>query len=171
MEYVRPIVKLLKPWLPLIIIITVLHYTGLLGNIVSFGQGAVLKSGILNATAETEAEDLEDFDFGFSAYSLTGEPLNMDSLKNKVIFLNIWATWCGPCRAEMPTIQNLYNSIDKSNIVFIMLAVDRVDQDRRVKLYIESSAYNFPVYILKGQPTPQIRVPTIPTTYIISKEG
>ena len=160
---------MLKSLLPLIVIIAVLKLTGQLENVISFGQTAVLKSGMLNAGTEKEEE--EQFDFGFTAYSTTGEQLTYDSLKGKVIFLNIWATWCGPCRSEMPTIQSLYNSIDKTNIAFVMLAVDRVNPDQRVKQYIDANQYTFPVYILKGEPTSQIRVPTIPTTYVISKEG
>ena len=169
MKHLTLLIKLVKPWIPLIIIFGVLKLTGQLGNAISLGQSAVLKTGILNADAESQESD--DFDFGFSAYSLNGDPLNSDSLKNKVIFLNIWATWCGPCRAELPTIQNLYNSIDNNNIAFVMLAVDRADPFKRVKQYVDNSEYTFPVYILKGEPTDQIRVPTIPTTFVISRNG
>jgi thiol-disulfide isomerase/thioredoxin len=160
---------MIKPLLPIIIIIAGLKITGQLETVVAFGQTAVLKTGVLNAG--TENEDEEAFDFNFTAYSPIGELLQADSLRNKVIFLNIWATWCGPCRAEMPTIQSLYNSIDKTNIAFVMLAVDRNSPELKVQKYIEANQYTFPVYILKGEPTEQIRVPTIPTTFVISKEG
>jgi thiol-disulfide isomerase/thioredoxin len=123
----------------------------------------------MNAGDEADVE--EDFDFNFTAYSLDGKLLTKDSLKNKVVFLNMWATWCGPCRAEMPTIQSLHDGIKNDNIVFVMLAIDRVDPERKVKNYIAKSNYTFPVYILKGEPPVQMRVPTIPTTFIISKEG
>ena len=160
---------MMKSVLPIVLVIIGLKITGQLANVVSFGQSAVLKTGLLNAGTESDEEEV--FDFGFTAYSPSGERLRPESLQNKVIFLNIWATWCGPCRSEMPTIQSLYNSVDKTNIVFVMLAVDRVNSDQKVKQYIETNQYTFPVYILKGEPTTQIRVPIIPTTYIISKEG
>jgi hypothetical protein len=71
----------------------------------------------------------------------------------------------------MPTIESLYNSIDKTNIEFVILSIDRADPYRKVKQYIEKSEFTFPGYILKGEPTTQIRVPTIPTTFIISRKG
>lgn len=160
---------MIKPLLPILIILAGLKITGQLENVISFGQSAILKTGVLNAGTTQEEE--EDFDFGFTAYSPAGELLQADSLRNKVIFLNIWATWCGPCRSEMPTIQSLYNSVDKKNIAFVMLSVDRNSPEQKVRQYIEANQYTFPVYILKGEPTAQIRVPTIPTTFIISKEG
>ncbi len=169
MEAVLKILKLIKPILPLVIIVGVLQLTGQLENVVSMGQSAILKTGIFNAG--TELEMAEDFDFTFQAVSLDGQILNMDSLRNKVVFLNLWATWCGPCRAEMPTIQSLYDDIKDPNIVFLILSVDRIDAEKRVTDYIKAYNYTFPVYILNGQPTEQIHVPTLPTTFVISKDG
>lgn len=169
MHFNKGVIRFLRPWLPIILIIAILKLTGQLNNVISFGQSAVLKSGILNASAE--AEEGDDFDFNFTAFAPNGDPLTMDSLKGKVIFLNLWATWCGPCRSEMPTIQSLYESIDKNNISFVILSIDRVDQLRKVNQYIEKNGYTFPVYILQGNPTDQIHVPTIPTTFVISKKG
>jgi thiol-disulfide isomerase/thioredoxin len=163
------IFSFIKPFLLVILIVAVLKTTGQLGNVASIAQSTVLKTGLMNAGDEADVE--EDFDFNFTAYSLDGKLLTKDSLKNKVVFLNMWATWCGPCRAEMPTIQSLHDGIKNDNIVFVMLAIDRVDPERKVKNYIAKSNYTFPVYILKGEPPVQMRVPTIPTTFIISKEG
>jgi thiol-disulfide isomerase/thioredoxin len=172
MNFIYKIFSFIRPVLPVILMVTVLYVTGQLGNVASYGQSAVLKIGVLNAGTETETEaEEEDFDFNFSAFTVDGKPLTMDSLKNKVIFLNIWATWCGPCRAEMPTIQSLYNTVKSKDMVFVMLSIDRADPIRKVREYITKSDYTFPVYILKGQPTEQLRVPTIPTTFIISKKG
>lgn len=170
MNSIYKIFSFIKPFLLVIIIVAVLQTTGQLGTVASFAQSAVLKTGVMNAAAEAD-EDEEEFDFNFTAYSLDGKLLSKNDLKNKVVFLNMWATWCGPCRAEMPTIQNLHDGIKNNNIVFVMLAIDRVDPERKVKDYITKSYYTFPVYILKGEPPVQMRVPTIPTTFIISKEG
>src|SRR5687768_7021686 len=119
------IFSFIKPMLPVALIVTGLYVTGQLGKVASYGQRDVLKTGVLNAGTEVEEE--EDFDFNFTAFSVDGKPLTMDSLKNKVVFLNIWATWCGPCRAEMPTIQSLHNAVASKDIVFVMLSIDRAD--------------------------------------------
>jgi thiol-disulfide isomerase/thioredoxin len=83
----------------------------------------------------------------------------------------VWATWCGPCRAEMPSIQGLYNSIDHSKVEFIMLAVDQKDPYQRVPAYVKDKGYNFPVYYPAGDLPSLLRVSSIPATFVISKEG
>ncbi len=169
MNLIHNLFHFIKPVLPVAIIVGGLQITGQLGHVVSFGQSAILKSGIMNAGTEFDAG--EDFDFNIKALSPDGKALSMDSLKNKVVFLNLWATWCGPCRAEMPTIQNLYNEVKEKDVVFILLSIDRIDAERKVKEYVAKNKYTFPVYILSGQPNTQLRVPSIPTTFIISKSG
>ncbi len=52
-----------------------------------------------------------------------GEKVNMEQFRGKVIFLNFWATWCPPCIAEMPGINNLYQEVKNDNVEFIMLSV------------------------------------------------
>lgn len=163
------ILKQLKSVIPFIIFVGGLYFTGLLGTVVSFGQSAILKSGVLNAGGEPDA--VENFDFNFKAKSLDGKVLSMDSLRNKVVFLNIWATWCGPCKAEMPTIQSLYSKINSKDIVFVILSIDRKGHEIKVKDYIAKNKFSFPVYVLDGQLTEQLSVPSIPTTFIISKSG
>lgn len=159
----------IKPILPVVIVVVGLQLAGQLGKVASYAQSAVLKTGVMNAGIEAEAE--EDFDFNFTAFSPDGKPLLMDSLKNKVIFLNLWATWCGPCVAEMPTIQNLYNEIKNPNVVFVMLSIDIKNPEKKVKDYVKKNKYTFPVYILSGMPPEQLQVPSIPTTFVISKRG
>jgi thiol-disulfide isomerase/thioredoxin len=169
MKIVYRVFHFLKPMLLLALIVGALHITGQLSNVATYGQTAMLKTGLFNAGAELEPE--EAFDFNFKATTPAGAPLSMDSLANKVIFLNLWATWCGPCRAEMPTIQTLYSSIDRSNIAFVMLSIDKKGSEKKVTDYIAKNRYTFPVYILNGAPSEQLRVPSIPTTFIISKDG
>lgn len=169
MDLIYKIFQFIKPMLPIAVIVGALQLTGLPGHVVSFGQSAMLKTGALNAGTEMEAE--EGFDYNFIAERIDGHPLVFDSLKGKVVFLNLWATWCGPCRAEMPTIQALYDETKNQDIAFVMLSIDRKDPQNKVREYIAKNNYTFPVYILKGNPTDQLKVPSIPTTFIISKQG
>ena len=171
MNTAQKLLHFIKPWLLIIIVIGALQITGQLSKVVSFGQSAILKTGVLNATPEPQEDVQEMFDYHFDATTVDGLPFDTESLKNKVVFLNLWATWCGPCRAEMPTIQNLYNEIKPDDIVFVMLSIDRKDPVNKVKEYVVKNNYTFPVYILKGAPPTQLRVPSIPTTFIIDKKG
>ena len=93
--------------------------------------------------------------------------LNLESLKGKVIFINYWATWCPPCRAEMPMIQKLYDDY-KDKIVFLFLTSD--DQFKVEKFYVDHS-YEFPTYNLLSNPPQQIDTKSIPATFILDKQG
>ena len=123
MRSVHKVFLMLKPYLFILIIIGALQITGQLGKVIGYGQRAVLATGVLNAG--DDFEDGEAFDFNFEAFTPDGIPLDKASLKNKVVFINLWATWCGPCRAEMPTIQQLYAENNNPNVVFVILSLDQ----------------------------------------------
>lgn len=112
-----------------------------------------------------------DFDYNFTIKDLEGNRVAMETLKGKVIFLNLWATWCGPCRYEMPGIQALYEKMNSDKIAFIMLSIDRDEDHKRVVQYMRAKAFTFKAYMPSGTLTSQLNIPSIPTTFIISPEG
>ncbi|GAB1445504.1 MAG: TlpA family protein disulfide reductase [Cyclobacteriaceae bacterium] len=165
------IIKFLKPWVGAILIVVVLHFTGLLSSISFLAQSAILKTGLMNASTKVEKEDI-DFNYGFTIKDLNGNKLDFTQFKNKVVFLNLWATWCGPCRAEMPTIQKLYDKMkDNPNVEFVMLSIDQDKDLKKVIRYLKDKSYTFNGYMPSGYLTEQLNVPSIPTTFIISKNG
>lgn len=107
---------------------------------------------------------------GFQMIGLDGKPMAFESLKGKVIFLNIWATWCPPCIAEMPNIQSLYEKVGSDKVAFVMLSVDESGMDK-VKKYTNKKGYTFPVYMPASQVPQEFHSNSIPTTFIISPEG
>jgi thiol-disulfide isomerase/thioredoxin len=121
-------------------------------------------------TAEDKTEDAT-FDYAFVLRDMQGNKVNASKFKGKVIFLNLWATWCGPCRAEMASIEKLYTSVNKNNIEFIMLSLDRPGAEQNVKNYIASKQFSFPVFVPFESLPQQLNVPAIPTTFIIDKNG
>jgi thiol-disulfide isomerase/thioredoxin len=152
-----------------IIIIAVLKLTGLLNNFTYLSQAAAIETGLLDAS--TDKKEPVDFDFRFQIKDLQGNKFQFEQFKGKVIFLNLWATWCGPCKAEMPTIQSLYSSIPKDSVIFVMLSLDKDLQQPKVVKYITDKHYTFPVYMPSGYLTEQLNVPSIPTTFVINKQG
>lgn len=170
MSILARILQWLKPFLVAFILVAVLKVTGLLGGVQVFAQTALLHTGVMNADGETVKEP-EVFDYNFTVRNTAGERIKFDQYKGKVIFLNVWATWCGPCRAEMPTIQKLYEKMDSTNVVFVILSIDRDRDEAKVGSYIDKYKYTFPVYRPSGTLTEQLNVPYIPTTLIINKEG
>ena len=160
-----------KPAFVAIMIVLSLQASGLWGGVSFVGQSALMKTGLLDARSREILKNAPDFDYNFTIKDLDGNKLSFAQFKGKVIFINLWATWCGPCRAEMPAIQELYNDIEKDKIIFVMLSVDKDSDKERIIRYIKNSAYTFPVYQPSGQLTKQLWVPTIPTTLVVSKNG
>ncbi|MCW5911290.1 MAG: TlpA family protein disulfide reductase [Cyclobacteriaceae bacterium] len=164
-------VGLVKPLISAILLVAVLQATGLLSNVSVFTQRAAMQAGFLKAAPGTDEKPDPDFNYNFTIKDLKGNKLQFDQFKGKVVFLNMWATWCGPCRAEMPGIQSLYDKVKSDNIEFVMLSWDR-DQDKpKIERYLGKNNFSFPVYQPSGYLPDHLQVPNIPTTFIISKSG
>lgn len=167
------LLSLLKPVLFTFLLILLLYTTGFLQTAAVHAQSLLLQTGLLNANPQPNSA--EPFPFEFTLKTLDGESVNMESLQGKVIFLNLWATWCGPCRAEMPNIQKLYASMKDDSIAFVMLAIDKKGDEPKIKKYLDEKGFTFPIYrpAYAGDSSfPEIlRVPSIPTTFVVDKQG
>ena len=151
-----------------------LFLTGLHTEIFGFIQRGVLETGLLNPDLEqedattTETKNPEA-DFSMKLINSKGEKVGMEQFKGKVIFMNLWATWCPPCIAEMPAINDLYNEVEREDIVFIMLSLD--DNFEKAKHFKEKKGFDFEVYY-PAEGIPQMyNTRSIPTTYIIDAKG
>ena len=161
----------IKPWAIFIGIFFLLKVTGIGSGISFLTQSALLKAGVMDVQPENIESAPQTFDYAFSVKDLDGKKLEMKELKGKVIFLNLWATWCGPCRVEMPSIQNLYNTVDKDKIAFVILSLDQEGDGQKIAKFIDDKALSIPVY-QPASPLPKLlRVTTIPTTFIIGTDG
>ncbi|MBL7864431.1 MAG: TlpA family protein disulfide reductase [Cyclobacteriaceae bacterium] len=164
------ILAFIKPVGLAVLLIVVLRITGLIGAVTFATQWALLQTGFKDA--ETEVLDAPaQFDYGFTIKDLQGNKIPFEQFKGKVIFLNMWATWCGPCRAEMAGIQGLYEKTDKDKVAFVMLSIDEDSEMQRIATYFTKRGFTFQAYLPSGYLTEQLNVPSIPTTFIISKEG
>ncbi len=164
-------VGLLKTSLTILIIVGLLKVTGLLGDVSFITQTVVMKAGILDVSPVSESKADPKFDYGFTIKDLKGNKVSFDQYKGKVVFLNLWATWCGPCKAEMPGIHNLYVKMRGEPIEFVMLSIDKDKALSKVESYVKNNSYTFPVFMPSGYLAEQLQVPSIPTTFVISKEG
>lgn len=111
----------------------------------------------------------ETVDLSAELFSLEGRPVAVDEYKGSVVFLNFWATWCGPCRMEMPSMANLYKHYSDKGLV--MLAVSD-EEPETVRTFLERDPYPFPV-LLDTERTlfSRFRVSALPTTMVIDREG
>jgi peroxiredoxin len=108
----------------------------------------------------------------FKLEALDGSTVSLEQLKGKVVFLNIWATWCGPCREEMPSMETLYDEL-RTNRDFVMLAVSQDTKGRLVVApYVEKNGYHFKVLLdPENKVGEAYDVSGVPETFIIDRGG
>ena len=108
----------------------------------------------------------------FKLEALDGSTVSLEQLKGKVVFLNVWATWCGPCREEMPSMETLYDEL-RTNHDFVMLAVSQDTRGRLVVApYVEKNGYHFKVLLdPENKVGEAYDVSGVPETFIIDREG
>lgn len=159
-----------RPWIVTIAVVLILRYTGLLAGISQATGALLLKTGIVNASTGAPAV-IRDFNYDFELQDLEGNRKRVSQLRNKVLFVNMWATWCGPCRVEMPSIQALYNDVDTSRVAFLMISVDDEEDQHKVRRFVTDKGYTFPVYTLAGSLPELLEVRSIPATFVVAKNG
>src|SRR5712691_10379540 len=108
----------------------------------------------------------------FKLTDLSGDPVSLADLRGKVVFLNIWATWCAPCREEMPSMEKLYQRLH-GNKGFVMLAVSQDTSGRtEVASYVKKHGYHFDVLLEpKNSVAEAYNVTGVPETFIIDGAG
>jgi thiol-disulfide isomerase/thioredoxin len=116
---------------------------------------------------DSESKQKDYLDYNINLIKVNGENISMNQFKNEVIFLNIWATWCPPCRKEMPSIEALKNRFDNS-IKFVLISPEKADV---IIDYLSSSNLQLPVYRITQNLPPVLQDEYIPRTYIIDRFG
>jgi peroxiredoxin len=109
----------------------------------------------------------------FELSTLTGETVKLSDYKGKKVILNFWATWCPPCKAEMPLMQNYYTQAKEENVE--ILAVNLTTKDRgleKVEAFVKENNLTFPIPMdTEGEIGSIYQAVTIPTSYMIDTEG
>ena len=106
----------------------------------------------------------------FTLKSLDGQEIALSQLRGKVILLDFWATWCGPCRESTPHLIQLYKAHRESGFELIGMSVDKGD-DKVVRNFVQSMDIPYPIVIAPEELMRSYRVTGIPTTFLIDKEG
>lgn len=161
----------------LMILMGVLMFTGKMNDIT--GYLSTVQSGTAQETEESEQQltpaplaDLELTDQFGNTHTLS-------DYKGKVIFLNFWATWCGPCRNEMPDIQKLYEEYsaqgEDAEVVILGIAGPGIGQEgsaEEIADFMEENGYTYPVLMdAGGEMFTRYGISAFPTTFMIDKDG
>lgn len=113
-----------------------------------------------------EPQALPDISF----VALDGKVVSLSDYRGKVILLNFWATWCPPCKAEMPSIQRLSDKLAGTD--FTVLAISVSETRSTVETFLVNNPYTFPIFLDEsGQTSAGFVGRGIPTTYVVDKEG
>ena len=138
------------------------------------------KSEIIKDNSNIENENKDDnkiMSIDFNLYDQYGKEHKLSEYRGKTVFLNFWATWCPPCRGEMPHIEDLYKEYNKNQDEVVILGVASPNlgnegSEEDIKAFLNQNKYNFPVVMDKdGALAYQYGISAFPTTFIIDKDG
>ncbi|PRD47088.1 TlpA family protein disulfide reductase [Sphingobacterium haloxyli] len=123
------------------------------------------------STNTSELEVTSESSYAGVAFSNdNGEVMSISDLKGKVVFLNFWATWCPPCKAEMPSIQVLKDKFkDNDQVVFLIVEIEA--EKEKARDFMQESDMDLPVYYPESQIPSDWLAGAIPTTVILDKTG
>lgn len=119
---------------------------------------------------ESEANTLIGSDaVSFSLADLTGKQFSMDKLRGKVVVLDFWASWCGPCRETMPNVEKLHKEFKDRGVVVLGINDEEIADAKR---FVQKYGYTFPTLIdAKGSVSKQYGIQAIPQTFVIDRDG
>lgn len=107
-----------------------------------------------------------------AASTATAVPKGIDDYRGEVVLLNIWATWCGPCRVEMPSMQRLEERLGPKGLRIVAVSIDDPGMDQRIVEFVRELSLTFEVlHDAPGHIQGQYQTTGVPETFIIDREG
>lgn len=98
--------------------------------------------------------------------NLKNEPVDLNHYAGKIIFINIWATWCKPCVEEMPSLEKAQEILQNENVVFLFASAETIDEIEAFR-----KLHSFPFNYVQIQNSEEVGIEGLPTTFIFSKNG
>lgn len=129
-------------------------------------------------STETSAESAKEAELtaklaAYSAPRLDGTPYVVGEQKGKALLLNVWATWCGPCRYEIPELKKLQEELGPKGLEVVGIAVDELPtNEQEVRAFVTEKAIEYPVLLdPEGRILLLLETSTVPTTVLLDKNG
>ena len=107
----------------------------------------------------------------FKLRNIKGNYESLESYRGEVVVLNFWATWCAPCRIEMPSFEKLYRRYRSEGVTVLAITLDK-NSENKIKSFVDEYGLSFPILLdEKGEVERLYPSMTIPFTYIIDRQG
>lgn len=110
-----------------------------------------------------------DYPYPLPLYTLDSRPANLRQFRGKVVLVNMWASWCPPCLAEMPGLQALYQKADTSKVAFVLISLDA--NPNKARALLKRKGYTLPVFFPAAPLPAPFDSPSIPFTVILTPGG
>lgn len=124
------------------------------------------------ALAANELKPYSGSAANFAAQDLQGRPVHFADLRGKVVLLNFWATWCPPCRKEMPAMERLHRAYRERGLVVLAVTAQDASPLDEVKRFAASGGLTFPVWHDRDNVAGRrYGIPGVPTSYLVTHDG
>lgn len=144
--------------------------------VLSTMQRGLLATGLWRATPPARPAALpvqsasqRDYPLSLPLVTLDGRPANLNQFRGKVVLVNLWASWCPPCVAEMPGLQALYQKVDTSKVAFVLISLD--ENQPKARAFLKRKKYSLPVFFPAAPLPAPFNSPSIPFTVILTPGG
>jgi thiol-disulfide isomerase/thioredoxin len=151
--------------------------TDLRQPVLSTLQRGLLATGLWRATPPASPAALPvqfaslgaDYPYPLPLYTLDGRPANLRQFRGKAVLVNLWASWCPPCLAEMPGLQALYQKTDTAKVAFVLISLDA--NPNKARALLKRKGYTLPVFFPAAPLPAPFDSPSIPSTVILMPSG
>lgn len=137
--------------------------------------GCAIAAGGCSSDGEADARTRVDVGLPvppYSALSIDGDTVSLAELTGKVVLLNIWATWCHPCRDEVPELQALHEKYSARGLALVGVSVDTDGADQAIREFMRDYKMTYPVWRDPGERvSAQFHTVGVPTTFLIDRGG
>ena len=139
----------------------------------------LLLAGVLGAGVHFLGDELFPVEVGSNAPQIHGVALDgtrrqksLDDYRGKVLLVNVWATWCEPCRVEMPSIEKLHREFASQGLAVVAISVDDAGAEARIRDFVKELGLTFEVLHDPGQVTTRnYQIVAYPETFVIARDG
>ena len=108
----------------------------------------------------------------FTLNSLTGETFTLSKLRGRPVLINLWASWCGPCRAEMPAIQRVYDQYRDQGFVVLAVNATRQDSLQAAQAFVDEFGFTYPILLdVDGVVASLYQLRAFPSSYFVDADG